>query len=309
MEDAPIGTGVTTVSSPLAIGIRNFGGIHYDPAVASPPAAPPAAPGVTAPPAEGSVVVPPATPPAITWDTAPQALRAEYENQKAEAARLKAENEQWQKVGDREQVSQFYGTFSQKLTQATAMGKALGYTDDKIREAMMEDPAKTLAYLQQEYAKPASASHEDLDNRLKSMVEERVKPLQERFDETVNREANARYEGERDRLYKTEFADGLPDENREELFEILDGLIAGDAAALTRLKYQNQTSDVARHMTQAKTIFLKRHNAYIGHERGHGGAPPPKPGAPPNSETGKFSERKLSGKFGGGTVGDFIKNL
>ncbi len=266
--------------------------------------------GVTAPPADGSAAASPAASPVISWETAPEKLRTEYEQQKAEAARLAAENGNWKKLGDYERVNQLHSAYEAKVQQVLPMGRSLGYTEQQIRQAMLEDPKGTAAYLQQEYSKPTTETRAEQERRLESLVNDRVKPIQERFDETINREANARYEGERDRLFKTEFVDGLPDDNREEFFEILDGLVANDPAALQRLKFQNQVSDVARHMAQAKTIFMKRHTAYIAHERGRGSTPPPTaPGTPPAKTNGKFSERKISGKLGGGTVGDFIKNL
>lgn len=260
----------------------------------SPP--PQASPGVSAPPADvpGSAAAPPAASPVISWETAPKELRSQYETTKAEAERLKAEQEQWGKLGDREQVSKVYGAHSERLAKATDMGKSLGYTEQQIRDAMMDDPKGTLAFLQQEYTKPAPTTREALDKQLKEMLEAEVKPIRERMDETVNREANALYESERDRLYKAEFADGLPDENREELFEILDSMISSDQAALARLKFQKQTSDIARHMTAAKALLVKRHNAYIGHERKRSGGdpPPPKPGE--GKPNGKALDVKLS---------------
>lgn len=271
--------------------------------VVAPPAesTPAAATGVTAPPAEGSVAAPPAA--SIEDNVGFKQLRSQYETTKAELDR-------WKTLGDPDEAHNAHDVFAPHLTNALKMGQALGYTADQVREAMKQDLPKTLAYLQQEYAKPPAESHEAIDKRVQSIVDEKVKPLQQRFDETLNREAQGRYEMERDRLYKTEFADGLPDDNKEELFEIFDALFTRDAEALRRLKFENQTSDVAKHLAQAKVIFMKRHNSYIAHERGKA-VPPPKPGqqTPPADDSGKFAGRKLSSKFGGGTVKDFIANL
>lgn len=236
---------------------------------ASGSAASPAAPSsqaVPASPADGSAAAPPAAP-VVNWETAPQQLRTEYENQKAETVRLKAEAERWSKLGDYDQVSKFHGTFNERVTQAIPLGRALGFTEQQVRDAMQDDPKGTMLYLQQQHQKPEVQNAEAERKRIEELVDARVKPINERFDATINREANVLYEGERDRLYKTEFPDGLPPENQEELFEILDGLISADSKALSRLKFEHQVSDVARHMAQAKTVLMKRHNAYIAHER------------------------------------------
>ena len=234
-------------------------------------------------------------------------LREQYETTKAEAERFKSEAERWSKLGDYEQVSQLHGTFSQRLTQAVEAGRTLGFNEQQIREAMMEDPKGTLAYLQQEAAKPATLSQQEIDRRIREGIDSNIKPIREQFEAQANDKANGLYEAERDRLFKSEFTDGLPDENREELFEILDGLFAQDQAALSRLKFQGQTSDIKRHLEAAKTVFLKRHNAYIGHERGKG---QPKDGKFRRNEDvqagTKFSDRKLSPNFGGGTVKDML---
>lgn len=274
-------------------------------------AAPPAAAGTgspAAPPAAGSAAAPPAAPPVIDWATAPQQLRTEYENQKAEAARLKAEGEKWGKLGDYDQVSQLHTSFNQRLSTAMTQGKALGYTEESIRAAMLEDPKGTLARLQTEYAAPAQTTQAEIDRRVREMLESEVKPIKERMDATVTNEAQSLYETERDRLYKAEFGDGLPDANKEELFEILDALVSADQAALTRLKFHKQTSDIARHMTEAKTVFFKRHNEYIAHERKRTGGNPP-PGKP--KDGGGNGSEGYGGKSLkiGGTVKDFIANL
>lgn len=241
--------------------------IVVDPSTVAPPAdsSSAATTGVTAPPAEGSVAAPPAT--SIEENPGFKQLRSQYETTKAEADR-------WKKLGDYDRISQFHSTHEGKVQQVMPMGRSLGYSEEQIRAAMLEDPKGTAAYLQQEYQKPSGETREQQEKRLESLVNDRVKPIQERFEETINREANTRYEGERERLFKAEFADGLPDDNKEEFFEILDSLVASDPAALQRLKFQNQVSDVARHAAQAKTIFMKRHTSYIAHESGRSKNPP-----------------------------------
>lgn len=231
------------------------------------PAASPAAPGSAAP--------SPGARPVISWETAPAQLRTEYENQKLEAARHKAEAERWQKLGDYDSVSKVHETFTGKLlAEALTMGKALGYTDEQVRESMLKNPRGTLDWLQQKHADPNVQAQQAEEQRLQALIDKRVQPINDRYDATMNRDAESLYEGERARLFKEDFAKGLPDENRDELFELLDARVAGDPQALQDLKFGKQTAAIAKHWKDAKDIFLKRHNAYSSHERGAGGTPP-----------------------------------
>lgn len=274
----------------------------------STPAAPPAAPGsgVPASPANGSVPASPAGSPVIDWKTAPEQLRTQYETTKAEAERLRAENERWGKLGDFNSVSQSQQAFQQKLTQATQLGATLGFTEQQIRDAMAEDPKGTLTYLLQESQKPSYREQQDIDRRIKEGIDTHTKPIREQFEAQANERANSLYQAERDRLFKSEFSDGLPDENRDELFDILLQSLNADGHAVDRIRQGGQVSDVKRHFEQAKTIFLKRHNSYIAHERGKG---QPKPGSRRTDDDQanvKYADRKLSSMFGGGTVKDLL---
>lgn len=275
----------------------------------SPPA--PVAPAVTAPPAGGSAAAPPAASPVIDWSTAPQQLRTQYETTKQEADRLRAEAERWSKLGDFDSVSKAYTNYAQNLSRTVEIGKALGYTEESLRASYEKDPTGTLNLVQQEYAKPPAQplTREEMDRQIRERALEAVKPIQDMHNETINRDAERLYESERDRLFKAEFPDGLPDRAKAWVFKQLDDAMSADAEALSRLKFGKQISDVAKHFATVKTEYLQFTNDVVGHQRGQNGAPP-KPGTPPrDTQTGRYADRKLSDRMGGGTVGDLIKNL
>lgn len=269
-------------------------------------AASPAAPGsgVSAPPAGGSAAAPPAAPAAVSWETAPEQLRTAYQTTKAELDRIKAESDRWKGLGDYERVSAASQAFETKvLGHAISLGKTAGYTEDSVREAMLKDPVGTFNFLQQKAAEPDNAAREAESQRLRDIANESIKPIREEWDQAKTDKAVSLYDGEFDRLFKAEFADGLPDENREELKEIIDSLMNADPAALQRLKFQGQVSDVAKHFAQAKTVFTKRHQAYIGHERK--GQGPPNGGLPKPNGHAKAEPKTSFGL----TAKELFKNL
>jgi hypothetical protein len=268
-----------------------------EPGGGSPP--PQAAPAVSAPPAgNGSAAAPPAASPDQSEGF--KQLRGQYET-------TKAERDRWAGLGNYDDVSKVYQAHSQRISKAVEMGKALGYEEARIRQAMEDDPKGTIDFLNQKFQQPTQTSREDMNRQLKEMLEAEVKPIRQQLDDRANQDAENLYHGERDRLLKSEFPDGLPDSAREMLFEILDSLVSQDSAALGRLKFQKQTSDVARHFATAKTTLLKRFNDYEGFQRKREPIPGGKKADP--NEGVKYSDRKISSAFGGGTVKDLIGKL
>lgn len=274
----PTDSVVTPAGSPLAIGnIHNFKGIHFDPMVPvnapAVPAAPPAAPAVPPSPGTGSAAVPPAA--SLEDNVGFKNLREQYEQTKREA-------DQWKSLGNYDDVAQAHKTYGETLKNAIKLGASLGYSETEIRESMVKNAFQTAAFLRQEAEKrqPQAINRLDVEKQLKTLVDESLKPYTQRQEDTLNREATGRYDGEFDRLVKSDFADGLPPECREVLYEMVSDSIAADAAALSRLKYNNQVSDVARHFADTKTKFLKMMNSYIAHERERTAGTPPA-GTPP----------------------------
>lgn len=252
----------------------------------APPAPAAPSPVVAAPPADGSAAAPPAAPPAEPQGL--RQLREQYET-------TKRERDQWSSLGKYDEVSGHLKTFSAIRTEATELANSLGYAPEDLQSAFQKDPIATLQFLRQKAAEatPAPLNPNDLKKQLDKMVEERLKPITQREDQRMIKEAEFRFDGEFDRLFKETFKDGLPEECREAIKEMAGQLLGDDAEAIKRLKFEGQVSDVQKYFQEAQTRFLKVVNAYLGHERKRvGGDPPPKPGEPVPPKTWK--DRKLS---------------
>src|SRR5436190_9693789 len=275
-----------------------FTGVHYDPnagggaAVAPAPAAPPAAPPAADPgasPTPGSAAAPPA---AVPESPNIKQLREQYEATKAQL-------EPWTRLNLKpDDVAAHYPVLQKMRTEATELGEALGYDAAEVQEFFLKDPVQVLAYLRQQrqtrQAQPLTQG--DLKKQLDKMVEERLKPITQREDLRLNKEAEFRFDGEFDKLFKTEFKDGLPDEVRDALYEMVGQLVGEDDAAIRRLKFEGQVSDVAKYFEQAKTRVLKTLAAWSAHERKRaGGEPPPPPGTPSKPKS-KLDDKLSTGQ-------------
>jgi len=215
------------------------------------PAAPPAssAPAVPASPADGSVAAPPAASP----DTPGiRQFREQYEA-------LKSAYEPWKNLNRTpDDVQRQISTVERMSTEAVQLGERLGYDAGEVRELFARDPVQVLAYLRQALTesnnKPVSAN--DLRNEMSRTVEQGLKPIYERENARMDREAEFRFDSEFDRLFKENFKDPLPAKAKEALYEMVGQLVGEDAAAIRRLKFDGQVSDIGKHFNAAKTRLL-----------------------------------------------------
>lgn len=292
MKDITPGALAADTASPVVPGTHFAGvsrhlGIHFDPRAAAPVADPPAAPPAAtppadppAPPADGSAAPPPGAPPVESPNV--KQLREQYEA-------LKTKHEPWEKLNaDPKDVATHHQLISKMRTEAVELGEQLGYDKAEIQQFFADDPVAVLNHLRQKaaLAEQTPLKPGDLKKQLDKMVEDRMKPITDRENQRLNKEAEFRFDTEFDRLYKENFKDGLPDECREAIYEMASNLIGDDAKAIERLKMQGQVADVKRYFQDAQTRFLKVVNAYLAHERKRtGGEPPAVPGAPPAAKS------------------------
>jgi hypothetical protein len=270
-----------TVPGSHLSGVSRHLGIHFDPRAAAPPAESAAPPAATppadppAPPADGSAAPPPGAPPAESANV--RQLREQYET-------LKTKLEPWEKLNaDPKAVATHHQLVSKMRTEAVELGEQLGYDKAEIEEFFGQDPVAVLNHLRQKVASAEQTPLKpgDLKKQLDKMVEDRLKPITERENQRLDKEAVFRFDTEFDRLYKETFKDGLPDECREAIYEMAGQLMGDDVKAIERLKFQGQIADVKRYFQDAQTRFLKVVNSYLAHERKRtGGELPPPPGAP-----------------------------
>jgi hypothetical protein len=218
-------------------------------------------------------------------------LREQYEG-------LKREYEPWQKIGAKpEDVSSAYGAYGKLKTEAVQLGQQLGYNADEVAQLFGEDPVKVISYLRQQAQSRETQplSREDINRQMKQLVSEQLKPVTERMNDQMDREAEFRFTGEMDRLFKDNFKDGLPDEAREAIQDMVGDLIGQDDQAIRRLKFDQQVSDVQKYFKTATDRLMKVYTAMSNAERNRTGvtAPPPKAPKQPESRL----DQKLSGGY------------
>lgn len=277
--------------SPTRIDTR-IPGIKFDPAAPPNPGAPagsppaggaPAADGAGSPPAGSAAGSPPAGS-VIDWKTAPAQLRTEYEQTKAKL-------EPWEKLGAKpDEVAQHYSVAAKMYKEATDISTELGYNPDDVKAAYQKDPVATLAFLRQQ-KELAAGSDPSKTDPLKT-IEKRLSDFEKKeqareLNGKVNR-AMELYGNEFDRIHKAAYPDGAPDELTDVLDQWAYGLLLQDHEAVQRLREEGKVSDIAKFYDQARNLFVKAHQAWLGHEQKRTGGRPP--GTPP----GDPKERKLS---------------
>jgi hypothetical protein len=274
-----------------------FHGIHFDPnapgntAVVDPPASPagPVAPAVPASPADGSVVTPPVTSPD---SVGLKQLREQYEATKGKL-------EPWEKLNARpEDVASQFPIIQKMATEAKTLGAQLGYDAKEVEEFFAKDPVQVLAYLRQQAQtrEKEPLTQADLKKELDRMVEDRLKPITAREDARMNKEAEFKFNGEFERLFNKDFKDGLPDEVKTAIFEMVGQLVGEDPEAIKRLKFEGQVADVAKHFEAAKNRVLKIFSAWSAHERKRAGNEPPPPPGRPNGTPSKMDVKISTGQ-------------
>lgn len=246
---------------------------------ATAPGSQPATPEVTADPevspaSSGSA----AAPPAATESPNIRMMREEIERRKLQV-------EPWEKLGIKpEEAARAHQTYQAITTEAVKLGKELGYEDAYVQQFLQKDPVGTLAQLRQ-FAKEAKSqplTPEQIERRLSQKVDERLKSFDQKETERSNKEAEDRYNGERDRQIKAQFKDEeITGDIREFVESTVDDLMGRDPEAIARLR-EGKTADVAKYVQQAKTRFTKLFTSAQQRERGRGA--PPQPGVRPQAK-------------------------
>lgn len=202
-------------------------------------------------------------------------LRTAYES-------IKKEYEPWQNLGVKpEQVSQFQSVYQRTFEEVGSIGRALGYPDDEIIEALQENPVATLDYLRDEMARAQQGQQQDRgDAQLQDLIEQRVQegiaPIQEWQNQRLTQEANSLFERTAYQLAAESFKkEGLDIANvpQDELFLLTSAtseILKYDEDALRALKYQGSTAAVQKAFTEAQTMLDKYYLARRGRD---GGAP------------------------------------
>lgn len=257
------------------------------------PAAPPAAPAAQAVPA-----APPAADRAADPSSASQEsvglrqLREQYEG-------LKRDYEPWQKLNAKpDEVAASHSAYSKLRTEAVTLGQQLGYDANEVAKLFGEDPVKVLTYLRQQgqARQQQPLNRDDIQRDMQRIARETLQPVTERMNAQMDQEAEFKFNSEFDRLYKANFADGLPDKAREALQDMVSDLMGQDDEGIKRLKFEGKVSDIARHFETAKTRLMEVYMAMSQAERNRAGGNPTRTPALQEQPKSRL-DTKLSGGY------------
>jgi hypothetical protein len=231
------------------------------PAVALPgsatPAAPPAAtpsngtPGSDHTPASPAAGSPSASPaPSSPSDADLRTLRQNYESYK--------------KLGDLDKLTPEVQGYRGAIAKVHELGRTLGYTEDSVQAAFLNDPVATIQALQQEAQQQARnpQATDPKNNDPRNMVREEIAPLMQFVQKQMTDAANTRFENEFSNLLGAdpEFKD-CPEDVRTAIRDMVSESFKHDEPAMQRL-LQGKTSDIKKYVDGVKERFLKVVNAH-----------------------------------------------
>jgi hypothetical protein len=179
-------------------------------------------------------------------------LREAYEN-------LKRDHEPYSKLGKPDEISSRV-TIATKIEQAAIeTGTALGYQEQEIREALLNDPEGTIAFLRKQQSE--SSANQDPVEKLQQMLDKRLKP----FEEQQAQEREVKILSEAQGRFNTAFEDGMkslfkddavPEAEKDILYEGTLMLLRRDPEAVKALR-EGKQSDVAKFLTETKSMLDK----------------------------------------------------
>ena len=224
-------------------------------------------------------------------------LREQYEQ-------LKSQYEPYSKLGKPEEI-QSHVSIAQKLTStAVELGAALGYEEQEIRNALINDPDGTIAFLrakQAEAQKNGTAPQPDINK----IIEKKLQPIMQREEQRQNDEANSRFDSAFDQTIKTLYKDDALDEGeRGFLYTVASTIIANVDGARERI-LSGKSSDIQKAVDEARSYLDKYYLARVAREQKRIGKPAnPQTGQPHTGSNGM--DRKLSN---GSTVREILDGV
>jgi hypothetical protein len=214
--------------------------------------------------------------------------------------KLKSEFEPFSKLNLKpDQIQQHSTVYQKTFEEAASVGRSLGYPDDQIVEALLENPVATLDFLRDEAFKrtqgqqqPQQQQGVDLNDLVERAVGEQVGPVREWHNTQLTEQANARFESTVQQLaaahFKSEGLDiaNVPEDEMSMLMSAASEILKYDGAALKALKFKGETAPIQRAFKEAVTMLDKYYLARTGRS---GGAmrPAAQPGRPAAQANGK----------------------
>jgi hypothetical protein len=199
-------------------------------------------------------------------------LREAYEG-------VKAKFEPYEKLNLKpEQITQYSGVYQKVFGEAQAVGRELGFSDEEIAEALHEDPLLTIQFLRSEAAKAQQnrqqpGQGQDLNELVRTQVEEALGPIQQRENVRMTDQANALFEQTARQLAVEMFkgegveAGAIPADEMNPLMTATSEILKYDQGALRALKYEGKTAAIQKAFQEARTFFDKYYLSRSTRER------------------------------------------
>lgn len=198
---------------------------------------------------------------------------------------IKKEYEPWQKLNVKpDQVTQFQTVYQKSFEAAAEIGRQLGYPDNEIVEALMENPVETVNFLRNELAQAQQGRQQqqdpnlDLNQLVEQRLQEALAPINERENTRMTNEANSVFERSTYQMaaemYKAEGIDvaNVPQDEIAMLMSAASEIMKYDEDGLRGLKYEGKTASIQRAFNEAKTMLDKY---YIARSQRSGAAQRP----------------------------------
>jgi len=232
----------------------------------------------------------------INWETAPAQFRESYKALKQSFEALEGQVKPWQTLGVQpEQVGQFRDGYQQVYTEIKGIGEQLQYPESEIADAIRTHGlVKVLDHLRQEswQAEQAAQGNQDvlneqqLEERINSVAERVLSPIQQREDMRMTMEANSLVERTIGELatnaFKTAGLDfaAAPPELRDFVLTGVTEALKYDDEGLQALKFQGKTAPIQKAFQTFQSMFDA---AYLARKSMESRIPV-RPGQPPQRQ-------------------------
>lgn len=246
----------------------------------------------------GTPSAPPSTP-QINWDTAPQQFREGYNKLKSDFEKLQGEYKPWQGLNVKpEEVGRFQQGYQQTYGEIKGLADAIGVEEREVADAIRAHGlVPVLRRLELEYQQAAAAqegdqnalTERDLEDRINSVAERVLSPIQQRENQRVTKEANLLVENTITQLASDAFKAGgmdwagAPPDLKNFIMTGVTEVLKYDSDALAAIKTEGKTAAVAQAFQTFQSMWDA---AYLARRSMEGNRQIARPGQPKLQQQG-----------------------
>lgn len=259
--------------------------------------APPSTGGAPAAPSQGQPSAP-----VINWETAPAQFREAFNAQKRAFEELQGKYTPYEKLGNPQDIARIQTQHTQAFGAAKSIADNLNVSEQELRENIdkygLAPVLRTLQEMQWEAEQTAAGNQDvlqqqELDQRIESLVEQRLSPIQQRENQRITHEGNQLVERTISELATTALKssgvdwNGLPNEYKNFVLTGVTEALKYDEQGLLDIKFKGQTAPIQRAF---QTFTAMADAYYLARRAAEGGvrAPAARPGQAPAQKPGKL---------------------